>query len=114
MLFRSSPVCPKDVWQLFYLFSLCDIQPLFKPTHYDLIDSFGLSIPLWICKGGISICYVQVISIPPEGFAIKLKTIIRDECTRDSKPSDNIFQEKSLGIYILIFASGSTSTHLVK
>ena len=98
---RCSLVCPKDVWQLFHPFSLCIIQPLFKPTHYDLIDSFSLSIPLWICRGGISICYVQVTAIPPKGFTVGLKSIVRDECMRDSKLSDNIFPNKSFGIHIL-------------
>jgi len=27
----------------------------FKPTHYDLIDSFNLPIPLWVCRDGVSI-----------------------------------------------------------
>ena len=93
---RCSLICPKNVWQLFDPFSLCVIQPLFKSTHYDLIDSFNLPIPL----GGISIYYAQVTTIPPEGLTIKLKTVVRDEGTRDSKLSDNIFPNKSLGIHI--------------
>ena len=96
---RCSLVCPKDVWQLFYQFSLCVIQPLLKPTHYDLIDSFSLSIPLRICRGEISIHYAQVTAISPESFAIKLKSVVRDEGTRDSKPSDNIFPNESLSIH---------------
>ena len=44
---------------------------------------------------------------------MELKTVVRDEGTRDSKPSDNIFPKKSLDIHTLIFANGSTSTHLV-
>ena len=48
----------------------------------------------------ISICYAQVTTIPLESFAIKLKTVVRDEDMRDSKPSDNIFPNKSLGIYV--------------
>ena len=89
MLFRS---------QLFHLFSLCIVQSLFKSTHYDLIDSFSLPIPLGICRGGIFIRYAQVTAIPPKGLTIELKTIVRDEGTRDSKPSDNIFSNKSLDI----------------
>ena len=85
---------------LFYPFSLFIVQPLFKSTHYDLIYNFNLSIPLWICRGGISICYAQVTAIPPEGLAIKLKNVFRDEGARDSKLSDNIFPNKFLGIHI--------------
>ena len=49
------------------------------PIHYDLIESLGLSIPLWISRGGISIHNSQVTTVPFESFAIKLKTIVRDE-----------------------------------
>ena len=81
-------------------FSLCITQLLFEPTHHDLIDSLGLPFPCGYAGVGISICYAQVIAIPPEDFTIKLKTIVRDECTRDSKPSDNIFPNESLGIHV--------------
>ena len=41
--------------QLFHLSSLHIIQPFLESTHYDLINSFGLSIPLWVNRGGIPI-----------------------------------------------------------
>ena len=82
------------MWQLFH------VQSLFKSTHYDLIDSFSLPILIGICRGGISICYAQVTTIPLEGLAIELKTVVRDEGTRDSESSDNIFPNKFLGIHI--------------
>ena len=88
------------MWQLFYQFSLYVIQPLFKPTHYDLSDSFSLSIPWWICRSRISIRYAQVITIPSESLAIKLKSVTRNEGTRNSKSSDNIFPNKSLAIHV--------------
>ena len=59
-----------------------------------------MSIPLWVSWSGIPIHNSQVTTIPPKGFAIKLKTIIRDEGVRDPKPSDNIFPNKSLGIHV--------------
>ena len=80
--------------------SLCIIQPLLKSIHYDLIDSLGLSIPLWISRGRIPIPNAQVTTVPLEGFAIKLNTIVQDEGMRDPKPSDNIFPYKSLDVYI--------------
>ena len=52
-----------------------------------------------MCQGGISICYAQVTTIPPESFAIELKIVVRDEGMRDFEPSDNIFLNKSLGIH---------------
>ena len=82
------------------IFSLCVIQPLLKPTHYDLIDSFSLSIPLRICRGEISICYAQITAIPPESLTIKFQSVVRDKCMRDSKPSDNIFPNKFVSIRI--------------
>ena len=88
------------MWQLFHPFSLRIIQPLLEFTHYDLINSPSLSIPSWVSRGGIPIRNFQVTTIPFEGFAIKLKSIIRDECMRDPKPSDNFFPNKSLGIYV--------------
>ena len=88
------------MWQLFHPLFLRVVQPLFKPTHYDLIDSFSLSIPLGIGRGEVSIRYAQVTIISPESFAIKLKSVVQDEGVRNSKPSDNIFPNESLGIHL--------------
>ena len=46
------------MWQLFYLFTLGIVQPLFESIHYDLIDNLNISIPLWISRGGIPILNV--------------------------------------------------------
>ena len=97
---RCSPICPKDVWQLFHPFFLCIIRPLLESIHYNLIYSLDLFIPLWISRCGIPIRNAQVTIVPLEGFVIKLKTIVRDKGMRDPKPSDNIFPNKSLGIHI--------------
>ena len=58
---------------------LCIIQPLLESIHYDLIDSLGLSIPLWISWGGVPILNAQFTIVPAEGFAIKLKIIVRNK-----------------------------------
>ena len=86
--------------QLFYPSSLRVIQPFLESIHYDLIDNLGLSIPLWISRGGITILNAQVTTVPLKGFVIKLKTIVRDEGMKDPKPSDNVFSNKSLGIHV--------------
>ena len=39
-------------------------QSFLKSIHYDFVDSFIVSVPLWICWGGISIRYAQVTAIP--------------------------------------------------
>ena len=49
-----------------------------------------------------------------KNFAIKLKTIVRNNSMRDPKPSDNIFPNKSLASMSLIFDNGLALTHLVK
>ena len=51
-------------------------QSLFKSIHYDFIDSFGLSISLWIGWNGIYILYTQIKAVFLEGLAIELKAII--------------------------------------
>ena len=58
------------------LFSFRIIQPLLKSIHYDFIYNLGLSIPLGISQGGISIRNSQVTIVSLEGLAIKLQAII--------------------------------------
>ena len=83
-----------------YPFSFCIIQPLLESIHYHFIDGLDLSIPLWISRGEIPIHNAYVTTIPPKGFAIKLKVVVRDEGMRNPKPGDNIFPNKSLNIYV--------------
>ena len=68
--------------------------------HYDLVDSFDLPISLWIGWSGISILYPQVRAVFPEGSAIELKAIIRDEGMRNSKSSNNTLPDKPFDLYI--------------
>ena len=82
------------MWQLIYQFSLFIIQPLLESIHYDLINSLCLSISLWVSRGGIPIV------MPRSQQYLQLKTIVRNECTMDPKPSDNIFLDKSLCIHV--------------
>ena len=53
-----------------------------------------------ICRGGISIRYAQVATVPPEGFTVELKSIVRDEGMKDPKTSVDVLLEKSVGIHI--------------
>ena len=87
------------MWQLFYPFSLLVIQPLLKSTHYDLVNNLGLSIPLGISWGRISIRNSQITTVSPKRFAIKLKAIVLDKGMRDPEPCDNVFPNKFLGIH---------------
>ena len=88
------------MWQFFHPSSLCIIQLLFQPIDYNLINSLGLSISLGVGRSGIPICNSQVIVVSPEGLAIKLKAVIRDEGIRDPKSSNDVLLGKLLSIHI--------------
>nr|XP_023926607.1 stress response protein NST1-like [Quercus suber] len=60
----------------------------------------GLPISLWIDRSGISVLYPQIGTILSESFAIKLKTIIRDERLRNPESSNDIFPDTPLDIHI--------------
>ena len=59
-----------------------------------------MTIPLGVSRGRIPIRNFQITIVSPKGFAIKLKSIVRDEGMRDPKPGDNIFPDKFLGIHL--------------
>ena len=88
------------MWQLFYSFSLYIVQPLLKSTHYDLVNSLDLFIPLGISWGSISIRNSQVTTVSYKRFAVKLKAIVRDGDTRDPEPCDNVFPNEFLSIHV--------------
>ena len=90
------------------------IQPLFESIDYYLINSLGLSIPLGISWGRISICNSQITVVSLERFAIKLKAIVRDEGMRDPKLGDNVFPDKLLGIQIFDIYQGLSFNPLSK
>ena len=76
------------------------IQPFLESVHYDFVNSLGLTIPPGVSWGRVSIRNSQITAVSPERFAIKLKSIVRDEGTRDPEPGDNVFPEKLFGINI--------------
>ena len=86
--------------QLFHPFFLHIIQLLLESIHYNLVNSLDLSIPLGISWGRISIHNSQVTTVSLERFAVKLKVIVRDKCTKDPKPCDNVFPNEFLGIHV--------------
>ena len=88
------------MWQFFHSSSLCIIQSFLESVHYDLINSLGLSIPLGIGRGGISVRNSQFATVSPEGLTIKLKVIVRDLVMRDPESGKNVFANKLLGIHI--------------
>ena len=82
------------------------IQPLLESIYYDLVNSLGLSVPLGISWGRISIRNSQVTTVSLERFAIKLKAIVQDEDTKDPELCDNVFSNKFLGIHVLDICQG--------
>ena len=97
---KGGPICPNNMWQLFYPLTLWIVQPLLESIHYNFIDNLSLTIPLWISWNQVPICDTQFATVTLESFSIKLKSIIRDEDMWDLEPSNNIFPYKSLGIHI--------------
>ena len=87
--------------QPFHPSSLCIIQPFLKSVYYDLVNSFSLFVPLRICWSGVPVCNSQLTTVSPKGFAIELKSIVRDEGMRYPEPSDNVLPEKLLYVHIL-------------
>ena len=71
-----------------------------QPIYYDLVDGFGLPIPLRVSRCGVSIRNSQLAVVPSESFTIELETIVRDLGVMDSEPSDDVPPNKLLGIYV--------------
>ena len=88
------------MWQLFHPSSLRIIQPLFQPIDHDLINNLGLSISLGVGKSGIPVCNSQVTTVSPEGLAVKLEAIIRDEGVGDPESSNDVLPDKLLYIRV--------------
>ena len=88
------------MWQFFYQFPLSIVQSLLESTHYNLVNGLGLTIPLGIGLGRVSVLDSQVTTISLERFAIELKAVVRDEGMRDSESGDNIFPHKLLGVHV--------------
>ena len=80
----------------------------------DFIYSFSMSIPLGISRGRVSINNLQLTTVFFEHFTIELKTIVRDEHVRNSKPSNDVLPDESFDIHIFDVGWGSASTHFVK
>ena len=97
---RRGSVCLEDMWQFFYPFSLCIVQPLLESIHYGFINGLGLTVPLGIGWGRVSVLDSQVIAVSPKRFVIELKAVVRDEGMRDSESADNVFPHKLLGIHV--------------
>ena len=86
--------------QFFHPSSFRIIQHFLESIHYDFVNSLNLTIPLGVSWGRVPIRNSQIIAISPEGFVIKLKSIVQDEGTRDPEPGDNVFSDKLFGISI--------------
>ena len=88
------------MWEFFHPSPLCFIQPIFQSIHNDFVHGFGLSVFLGAGRSGIPVGDPKLAAILPEVLAIKLKTIVRDECVWGSEACNNIFPNKFLGIHV--------------
>ena len=64
------------MWEFLYPPSLGVIQSFLKPIDYDLVEGFGLSVPLRIIWGRVPIGDPQFTAISPEGFVVELKPVV--------------------------------------
>ena len=88
------------MWELFHPSPLCLIQPLFQSIHYDLVHGLGLSISLGVGGSGVSVSDPKLAAILPEVLAIKLETVVRDECVWSSEAGNNVLPDEFLGIHV--------------
>ena len=75
--------------------------PFLKSTHYDLVNSFSLSVPLGVGWSGIFVYNSQFTAISSKEFAVELKSVVRDEGRSYSEAGDNVFPDKLLYVHIL-------------
>ena len=118
---RVSPVDFRGVVQ--YVQMTCGISSIHFPFASSnlFLSSFTMTLltvsacpfPCGVGRNGIFILYTQIRTVFPESFAIKLKTIIRDECIGNPESSNNVLPDEPFDIYMML-ARGSASTHLVK
>ena len=111
---RGDLIRPENVLQLFHPFTLNIVQPLLEFAHYDLINSLGLPIPLWIAE-------VEYLFLMPKSQQYLLKALLSNwrplSVMRVWGIPNRVtifFQTNLLASTSVIFANGSTSTHLVK
>ena len=69
-------------------------------AHYNLVNSFSLSVPLGIGWSGIPVCNSQFTAISPKGFTVELKSIVQDKGMRYSEASDSVLPDKLLYVHI--------------
>ena len=88
------------MWEPFHPSPLCLLQPLFQSTHYDFVHGLGLSISLRLGRSGIPVNDPKLVAVLPEVLAIKLKTVVRDECVWSSEASNDVYPNEFLGIHV--------------
>ena len=88
------------MWEPFHPSPLCLIQPLFQSAHYDLVHGLGLSIFLGVGRSGIPVSDPKLAAILSEILAIKLETVVQDECVWSSEVCNNVFPNEFLGIHV--------------
>ena len=60
-----------------------------------------MSISLEVGGSGIPVSDPKLVAILPEVLAIKLETVVRDECVWSSEAGNNVFPDEFLGIHVL-------------
>ena len=108
------PLLASKVWFYMSTRHVTILSPIFllhQPTSswvYSLwfYSRPRLVRPLGVSCGRVSIRNSQITTVSSKRFAIKLKSIVRDEGMRDLEPDDNVFPEKIFGVHISDICQG--------
>ena len=86
--------------ELFYPSPLCLIQSFLQSVHYDLIHGLDLPISLGVGGGGILVNDPKLAAILFKVLAVKLETVVRNECVWSSEAGNNVLPDEFLGIRV--------------
>ena len=111
---RSGATCPKYMKELVNPLALSFIYPFLQPINYDLINSLGLLIPLWVGE-------VKYLFLMPSSQQYLLKTLLSHWSPLSdmsvggiSNPVTIFFHTNFFASMFLMLDNGSASTHFVK
>lgn len=93
---RGSPICPKDLCELFDPSSLGSIHPLLQLTQNYLVRCLGLSIRLRVLHRHHPMLDTEATQELIEFLVCELQTIVCDQHIQNFEACDDIFLEEIL------------------
>ena len=64
------------MWEFLYPLSLGVVQSFLKPIDYDLVEGFGLFVPLRISWGRVPVGDPQFTVVSPKGLTVELEPVV--------------------------------------